>query len=329
MATSATEAQILDLKRSILSLRRDEELAQRRLDSYAYPVLTLPNEITSEIFLQFLPAYPSCPHTNGFPSPTVLAHICRIWRETALATPSLWRAISLIFEDYDSDERNNRRLLSSLARSRSLPLSIYMHVAHFDQPPNKCINTISLHRARWEYLDLDAIGPEPETVSSLFCDPMPSLRQMTLAFDENFEVPITLADAPLLRSVSQSLSRLLKQATSLLHCELSFCWEDDGDDDDLPQFDIHLPCLQSLLVMHESEDVPALICIFIVSALHTLQVPDPFLGNNPVLALKSFIQKSGCSLKELRITPARGENRGELYRKVFASIPKVSCEADA
>ncbi|KAJ7641164.1 hypothetical protein FB45DRAFT_712335, partial [Roridomyces roridus] len=57
------------------------------------PVLTLPNEITSEIFVHFLPPYPVCPPMTGLDSPTSLTHICRQWREIALATPKLWRAI--------------------------------------------------------------------------------------------------------------------------------------------------------------------------------------------------------------------------------------------
>ncbi|KAJ7917678.1 hypothetical protein B0H13DRAFT_2657737, partial [Mycena leptocephala] len=51
-------AQILDLERSISALRIEKTQAQERLDSYKYPVLTLPNEIVSEIFIHFLPPYP-------------------------------------------------------------------------------------------------------------------------------------------------------------------------------------------------------------------------------------------------------------------------------
>ncbi|KAJ6504124.1 hypothetical protein C8R47DRAFT_177927 [Mycena vitilis] len=54
---------------------------------------TLPNEITSEIFLHFLPVYPRCPPLTGNLSPTCLTHICRRWREIALTTPALWRAM--------------------------------------------------------------------------------------------------------------------------------------------------------------------------------------------------------------------------------------------
>ncbi|KAJ7877354.1 hypothetical protein B0H14DRAFT_3436055 [Mycena olivaceomarginata] len=44
------DSQILDLERSLSALRIEKSLARERLDSYKYPVLTLPNEIISEIF---------------------------------------------------------------------------------------------------------------------------------------------------------------------------------------------------------------------------------------------------------------------------------------
>ncbi|KAJ7700511.1 hypothetical protein B0H17DRAFT_925554, partial [Mycena rosella] len=54
-----------------------------------YPVLTLPTEITSRIFVHCLPK-----HRRVRPSPTTppltLAQICRHWREVALSTCQLW-----------------------------------------------------------------------------------------------------------------------------------------------------------------------------------------------------------------------------------------------
>ncbi|KAJ7841811.1 hypothetical protein B0H14DRAFT_2316031, partial [Mycena olivaceomarginata] len=69
------------------------ELEERELDSnlklIIYPVLTLPSEIVSQIFLQCLPA-----HNRIRPSPRkaplVLAQICRYWRQIALSTGRLW-----------------------------------------------------------------------------------------------------------------------------------------------------------------------------------------------------------------------------------------------
>jgi hypothetical protein len=71
------EAQILNSECSPSALRIEQAQAKQRLDSYKFPVLTLPNEIVSEIFLHFIPAYPRSPPLAGILSPTCLTYICR------------------------------------------------------------------------------------------------------------------------------------------------------------------------------------------------------------------------------------------------------------
>jgi len=120
------DAKILDLERAISALRIEKAPVQARLDSYKYPVLTLPNEIVSEIFIHFLPNYPLCPPLSGPLSPTLLIQICREWREIALTTPALWRAISISENVAPSIRR--LRVADMLRRSGSCPLSIRMDV---------------------------------------------------------------------------------------------------------------------------------------------------------------------------------------------------------
>ncbi|KAK6977953.1 F-box domain-containing protein, partial [Favolaschia claudopus] len=86
-----------DLQRSqsLSELHEAKAVIQNRLDAFIYPVLTLPNEVVSEIFIQFLPAYPKPPPLVGTSSPTLLTHICQKWRAIALATPKLWRVIDM------------------------------------------------------------------------------------------------------------------------------------------------------------------------------------------------------------------------------------------
>jgi hypothetical protein len=81
------KTQIRDLERSLAELRAEKTLVQERLSSCTYPVLTLPNEIVSKIFIHFLPLRPLCPPLTGRLSPTTLTQICRHWREVAHATP--------------------------------------------------------------------------------------------------------------------------------------------------------------------------------------------------------------------------------------------------
>ncbi|KAJ7704542.1 hypothetical protein B0H17DRAFT_1224669 [Mycena rosella] len=80
------EAQILELQHTLGALQQEKDLVQGRLDTYTYPVLTLPNEIVSEIFVNFLPVYPQRSPLSGPRSPALLAQICRKWRAIALET---------------------------------------------------------------------------------------------------------------------------------------------------------------------------------------------------------------------------------------------------
>ncbi|KAJ7252245.1 hypothetical protein C8J57DRAFT_1520084 [Mycena rebaudengoi] len=73
----------------VASARCERDKFQSRLDDYKYPVLTLPAEITSEIFIHFLPIYPLRPPPTGLLSPALLGQICRKWRDVALGTPRL------------------------------------------------------------------------------------------------------------------------------------------------------------------------------------------------------------------------------------------------
>ncbi|KAJ7855416.1 hypothetical protein B0H13DRAFT_1641933, partial [Mycena leptocephala] len=89
---AAIKAAILRHKNelSILEKReREVEEPQERLAHVEYPVLTLPPEITSRIFLECLPG-----HGRVIPSPDaaplLLSQICRHWRDVALSTCGLW-----------------------------------------------------------------------------------------------------------------------------------------------------------------------------------------------------------------------------------------------
>ncbi|KAJ7166813.1 hypothetical protein C8R46DRAFT_847019, partial [Mycena filopes] len=67
----------------------EERIAiQESLDSIVYPILTIPCEITVEIFVNCLPGRPNSP--SGRVAPMLLGRICRQWRIIACSTPRLW-----------------------------------------------------------------------------------------------------------------------------------------------------------------------------------------------------------------------------------------------
>ncbi|KAJ7485231.1 hypothetical protein B0H11DRAFT_2192777 [Mycena galericulata] len=97
LETVDLRARIKQIQQQISALREEQKAAQLALDSVVYPVLTLPLEITSHIFVQYLDKEPKKP--NSLEPPLVLTHVCSEWRNIALNLPQLWSHLQLVFDD--------------------------------------------------------------------------------------------------------------------------------------------------------------------------------------------------------------------------------------
>ncbi|KAJ7799961.1 hypothetical protein B0H14DRAFT_2387695, partial [Mycena olivaceomarginata] len=89
---------ILELKLRLKALEDTRKSILRQLDGVVYPVLTLPHDITSSIFLHCLPADTNSAAKKGPNStraPLLLLPVCRTWRDIALSTPRLWASFQL------------------------------------------------------------------------------------------------------------------------------------------------------------------------------------------------------------------------------------------
>jgi hypothetical protein len=214
---------------------------------------------------------------------------------------------------------------------------------NYDYPPSEDVFlTVVAHRERWEYLKLYICSDFPTIQGRL-----PLLRHVDLTLEAE-PLGIVIHDAPLLRTATLSTIRLsnvilpwgqltsltldwlnpsdcvpiLQQTSNLVHCELIlFDWEYD---DSNPPLDVPLPCLESLTLENRpgSGLLLGYLHTFVVPALRSLRVPEPWLEPNPIAALASFISKSGCKLQELHLTQI--SEPGTPYRKAFPLIEKVS-----
>ncbi|KAF7367570.1 F-box domain-containing protein [Mycena sanguinolenta] len=345
-----SNAQILLLERSLSALRSQSRV-QDPLDSYKYPVLTLPNEIVAEIFTHYIPIYPWGPRTPftgpETESPTLLTQICRKWRGIALETANLWRAISL--PDLNLSETKQAALSDAwLSRSRACPISFwYSTPADFPSYGAEILSVLIKHRARLEHLSLNGIS---RTHLPAIEGPMPLLRRFELLledlddFHDDSAIEVSFLEAPLLRKVLLSgaigvdnivlpwaqltslalLGRLphdcapiLRHTSNLVHCELALVR--DPLNEAVPH--VTLPSLQSLMltsVMEDDNSITGFLQTLTTPILRRLRVPEAFLGPNFIDTLKSFVSRSGCKLQDLCVTERRIESKSS-YRIAFPS----------
>ncbi|KAJ7859530.1 hypothetical protein B0H14DRAFT_2506674 [Mycena olivaceomarginata] len=315
------DAQILDLERSLLALRSQRQPVFERLSAYTYPVLTLPNEITTEIFIHFLPNYPSGPPLTGPESPTLLAQICREWRDIALATPALWRAIALSDSPIPFEHQVHLCNLW-LSRSQCSPLSLDLYGYHASHPLHmtELVSALVSHRQRWERLIFNDF-----LLSHLLAmdGPMPLLRTLEV-YTDDLDIQVSFLEAPLLRTVvlwgaatetvalpwaqltsltlshvsSQSCALILRQTSNLVRCALEFRERPKAVD----LLDVTLPYLHSLTL--DGPDSEEYLETFIVPALCNLRILNSYLELEYIPTLAAFVAKSGCKLQNLRITYA-------------------------
>ncbi|KAK7018497.1 F-box domain-containing protein [Favolaschia claudopus] len=292
------------------------------------PILTLPNEITAEIFLGYLPSYPLCSPLFGRTSPTVLTQVCRQWRQIALALPRLWTAISFTVEDLPSHvtfegmwlTRAGNCSLSIEANDYSeegLPLTAEFFAKTFP------------YRERLERLYLAIHHPTnfelPTVVAS-----MPLLRDLYLDLNLDFPHVVHFPDLPLLRTAilggvafsnvilpwSQLTTLSLRQVTlarcipvlmvasDLVNCSLL---ELHAHDSDSIIQEVKLQYLETLTLSYDqdsllfSEENHDCLANFTAPALRHLEVPVVFLGPQPLDALASFISRSECKLQHLGV----------------------------
>ncbi|KAF7352370.1 F-box domain-containing protein [Mycena venus] len=98
---------ILEQKLVLETLQRDKIAVQSDLEAISiFPVLTLPAEITTEIFTHCLPSMEELrgdrdPFIRGTLAPTALVGVCCAWRDIAFATPVLWTTLAVRFDIID------------------------------------------------------------------------------------------------------------------------------------------------------------------------------------------------------------------------------------
>ncbi|KAJ7130371.1 hypothetical protein C8R44DRAFT_872182 [Mycena epipterygia] len=352
---AAIRARIEELEaRDSRPLQEEMDSAQGRLDSYTYPVLTLPNEIMSEIFVHFLPVYPKRPPLIGLLSPALLGQICRKWREIALSTPELWRAVTAYF--HRRKRRTNARIVhlleNFLERSGCLPLSIKLeHGYNWPQCWIFIQAIASKYRLRCEHLEIYIAHYSMNEFIRSFTGLLPLLQTMKIYSVGEYGEVGGAADfawhtAPLLRTVALqryyedydamlpwsqltvlivndidwvSSKEIFHWAVNLVYCKLGITYHRLMRVGEPQSLNLILPHLETLVLSIGTARLPwPLIDTLNLPALRSLQVKEAVLSTDPVAALVSLMSRSNCDLQELRIVKAQLPH--DVYRKALPSV---------
>ncbi|KAJ7467529.1 hypothetical protein FB451DRAFT_394160 [Mycena latifolia] len=179
-------AQLTEL---IDTLTTERQLLQTALDSVVYPVLTLPPEITSNIFLQSIPE-DATPSRHA--SPLLLTQICHQWRAIALATPGLWQSITLEHVWQPTGCHCTALLQMWLQYSATRPLFLSFGC---EVQMQRLIDTSLIHCHRWQEITLSShvTLTAPHTH-------FPILRKVTLA--RHIGGTVVIHNAPELRQAN-------------------------------------------------------------------------------------------------------------------------------
>ncbi|KAJ7234532.1 hypothetical protein C8J57DRAFT_1380155 [Mycena rebaudengoi] len=98
------DTEVADLRAKLSFLAAEQKSIVAALQSVVYPVLTLPTEITAEVFLQYVDrgliggTDPNIPHAPGWTEPygpLLLASVCRAWKDIALALCPIWSTLEI------------------------------------------------------------------------------------------------------------------------------------------------------------------------------------------------------------------------------------------
>ncbi|KAJ7458736.1 hypothetical protein B0H11DRAFT_2060813 [Mycena galericulata] len=354
---SNLNSEIDSLQRSIDSLRIERDKCHKELATFKYPVLSLPNEITSEIFTQFLPSYPERLNLFGSLSPSFLCCICRQWRDVALSTPVLWNALRLDLNLPRLYERQLHLLELWLQRSGGCPLSLELLHDHRtpDDSTASFVKAIVHHAHRWEEIHLIL----PQNEFHHIAGPMPLLRNVFVGptdyprFREPGVGPVVLfVQAPKLKDVTHywtfdpftitlpwsqitTLTATLveQEATAILRdtpaIEECCFWMYSGAQAAEPLLPVPpLFCLRSLslLLPHDDKSPVSMGRFFAVlklPALESITVFEPFLGADPIAAL-STLRPSGYPRWIEILSP----NRFPDTERYAASFPEATISVE-
>ncbi|KAJ6486726.1 hypothetical protein C8R45DRAFT_267030 [Mycena sanguinolenta] len=167
-----------------------------------YPVLTLPTEITAEIFSHYVGKRHDIRRKDA--GPLVLASVCRNWNEISLSTCSLWASVFITSSRVEGDWNVLLPTLQRwLSRAGSHPLDLFVSV--HGGALSGIISFLSRHSAQWRSLGFE-FHLSSSTLNNLLPGQIPLLTELEISgmpLGNGLGTPLltTFREAPSLRKV--------------------------------------------------------------------------------------------------------------------------------
>ncbi|KAJ6579532.1 hypothetical protein DFH09DRAFT_1310193 [Mycena vulgaris] len=116
-------------------MKAERKIIHKKLSSLVYPVLSLPFDVVSEIFVHCLsdpqesePIFDGLGLGIPLPAPLILSGVCRAWRSIAFQTPRLWASFHVAVGHWSKSNMllGAQRLTEWVNRAGAAPLSMVL-----------------------------------------------------------------------------------------------------------------------------------------------------------------------------------------------------------
>ncbi|KAK7062269.1 F-box domain-containing protein [Favolaschia claudopus] len=368
---AALRRRISELTSRIVLLRQILEDAEGLLDtlksqlnSLNDPVLALPPEIASEIFVHCLPTETFGDVVNISQAPLLLTHVCRAWRHIAISLPALWTTFNVTLKDSDDLPRLSYIAQIWFKRSKTCPLRLKIGgLLQYNKTFRSFAKLFQNHSYRIRSLALDTGGEDLEMMQSRLSDnlDLTSLQKLFVRLSDDYDTTSEgtiemFASAPklheaVIRNVLpsflilpwQQLTTLtvemltitctldvLKLTPNLMNCSLSAVF-DDMEDPIQATADQRLswPDLQALILFKTTGSVlPSsahiLFDFITLPALQTLKISET--DGFEAQEFDSFLERSCPPLEELVLHLLHNLKTSIILSPSFNTLPLVELE---
>ncbi|KAJ6462137.1 hypothetical protein C8R45DRAFT_528990, partial [Mycena sanguinolenta] len=184
------EAQISHLQVHIDVLRRERAQLQKNLETIVYPILTIPDEVSSQIFLLCLPADGRV-RPSPCSAPLSLAQICSHFRRICLSTQGLWHSLVINAGRFRSDSAMDSAV-AELFRpwfTRAGFSSLRLTLQHATSLASSLLHFIVAFSPQLHILELDTPMAEFRRLLQML-GPLPMLRKLSLSHSPHSYDPL-------------------------------------------------------------------------------------------------------------------------------------------